>query len=133
MGVAPTSCRSFLPSASCLLATPSGAAATSSNEAPPLPLWDKVFSYKFLFSETLPSVIPPLEAALFAKANIAARMAGSYSRGLGVFGGGGAPAFCIAVAAASLAAFGSWRLLGFASKSLRGLATQVRFASFHRL
>lgn len=98
--------------------------AVSQQEAPPLPLWDKVFSPKLLFSESLPSVIPPLHAALLAKANLAARAARSYARGFGVFGGG-ASTVCAAVAAASLAAFGSWRLLSFASKSLRGLNAQV--------
>lgn len=122
-----TGCNSLRPSSFCRLAAVAGVAATKNSEAPPLPMWDKVFSNKFMFSETLPSVIPPLHAALFAKANIAARMAGSCSRGVGVFAGG-IPTFCTAVAAASMAAFGSWRLLGLASRSLRGLTTQRRLA-----
>ncbi|OEH76641.1 hypothetical protein cyc_05642 [Cyclospora cayetanensis] len=117
-------------SASRILATASREEALGGVDSPahPLPFWDKVFSRKFLFSEALPSVIPPLEAALFAKANLAARFSGNYNRGFGVFGAGGLPALCIAAVAASVAAFGSWRLLNLASRSLRNVATQHRLA-----
>lgn len=98
-----------------------------------LPLWDRIFSQKFLFSEAFPAVVPPVEASFFARASLRDRMASSCLRDLGLLADGGITSMVTAAAAACIAALGSWQLLNLASRFLRNSATLVRFGAFqHR-
>ncbi|KAL8450540.1 hypothetical protein Emed_002412 [Eimeria media] len=106
--------------------------SSSSSKCVSLPLWSRVFSRRFLFSDDLPSALSPLHAALFAEATRASRV-------VGVWGLSdllkpthaekrGAAAVAAAAAAACLAAFASWRLLGLAARVFRKLTAQHRLA-----
>ncbi|KAL8426392.1 hypothetical protein Efla_006224 [Eimeria flavescens] len=105
--------------------------SSSSSSSFSLPFWGEVFSRKLLFSERLPAALSPLHAALFARANLAARRFAA-SGFLGFFSGqqaaGGPKGLLAAAAAASLAAFGSWRLLSIVSRSLRDFTARHRLA-----
>lgn len=127
VGLAPPRCSFSRSSVSNQFSIISTQDTYNNNESEPLPLWEQVFSKKFLFSDSLPTAIPPLHAALFEKINIAARLGGSSGGGLGVFSGG-APAACAAAAAAAVAVVGSWRILTFVARSLRGVTTKHRLA-----
>lgn len=97
-----------------------------------LPLWDRIFSQKFLFSEAFPAVVPPVEASFFARASLRDRMASRCLRDLGLLADGGITNMVTAAAAACIAALGSWRLLNLASRFLRNSATQVRLGAFQQ-